>query len=188
MTPHADLLRRLLPPDSYDPQALNLGVELEAEGNALDDVVDVAAQVEAEILPSTTVQMLAEWERVFGLPDPCTLLGTTFGERRAAVVAKVTDRGGQTIDYFVRLAAKYGHAITITEFQPFTCESTVEEEVFDESRAYTFRVNSVLVGDVVEATCEDGCETPLRTWGTHQLECLINRLKPAHTLALYGYF
>ena len=66
---HADLLKLLLPPESLDPAQSALFAELAAEGAALDLAQWSADQVLQELDPRTTSSMLADWERVYALPD-----------------------------------------------------------------------------------------------------------------------
>ena len=66
---HADLLARLLPPAAIDPQAPAIGAELAAEGNALDVALGAADQGLDESDPAAAAATMADWERVFGLPD-----------------------------------------------------------------------------------------------------------------------
>jgi uncharacterized protein YmfQ (DUF2313 family) len=35
--------------------------------------------------PRLTLELLSDWERAYGLPDMCTVAGTTLQERRASV-------------------------------------------------------------------------------------------------------
>ena len=74
-----------------------------------------AGDVIVETFPCTvSADMLAEWEATLGLPD-CEVL-VTIQQRQAAVCAKFAMRGGQSINYFVELAAAHGYQITITPF------------------------------------------------------------------------
>lgn len=136
--------------------------------------------------PRTTSELLADFERMLDLPDPCVATDQTFEERRLAVVAKLVNRGGQSRQFFIELAAALGYDITITEFHPYTCEMDCESPVCDDAWAYAWQVNGAL-NTVVEATCESSCEDPLRSWGNERLECVIERHKPAHTVVLFSY-
>jgi len=66
----------------------------------------------------TTVEALEDYERILGLPDPCFGFGQSFDERRRLVVALLLMRGGQSPEYFVDLAALFGHEITVEEVFP----------------------------------------------------------------------
>ena len=99
MNAHADLLKLLLPQSSYDANGRALGAELAADGNALDLAQWAADQILIEADPRTTAALLADWERVYGLPTNCiaaTGIAQSTAERRAALVSRVTMQGGQS--------------------------------------------------------------------------------------------
>ena len=78
-----------------------------------------AALLVVEADPRLTAQMIDEWERAFGLPDPCVKRTLTLPERRVALVNKLTTQGGQSRQFFIDTAAALGYAISIREFRPF---------------------------------------------------------------------
>lgn len=128
------------------------------------------AQLVDEADPRFAEELLPDWERVAGLPNPCLAdPPDTTQERRAALVAKLTLAGRQDEQYFIDLAAALGYTITITY-----------------PAAHTFQVNAPSV-TVRESTCLSPCTEPLRTWGNEELECAITTLKPAHTAAQFAY-
>lgn len=153
--------------------------ELARIDHRADDLVN-----EADL--RTASETLPDWERVLGLPDGCAPAATSIQERRAAVVAKYTSVGGQSMPYFTALAASIGYTVTITKFRPHTCEHDCEHPVYDESWAYAWQVNAAL-NTVREHTCEDDCEMALRVWGNTQLECGIRKFKPAESYVLFSY-
>lgn len=183
---HDELLKRLLPPGAYDPNAPLLSAGLEAEGNALD-----AAQIAAELIlteadPRTTFYLLPDWERVLGLPDPCAGRLPTIELRRAAVVAKITLRGKQSRPFFIALAAKLGFAITITEFKQYPVMSPVNAPLCGWPWCFTWQVNAQL-NTVRYFSVMSGVSQPLSVWGNALLECVIRRFKPAHTVVQFSY-
>lgn len=186
---HADLLKLLLPPSSLDPTGPAIGAELAAEGNALDRALGYADQILQEADPRTTAAMLADWERVYGLPDPYIIaagISQSFQERRAALVAKVTMQGGQTKAFFIALAAAIGYTISITECSPHTTEFDTEHPTYDEQYRFVWYANAALV-TVRDLSTEDDTEMATAVWGNGLLEAVINRYKPAHTYVLFAY-
>lgn len=75
--------------------------------------------LEIESDPRTTVQLLPDWERAFGLPDLCLAEPLTIGDRQKALVARLTMLGGQSRDWFVQYAKTIGYNIEIIEHSPF---------------------------------------------------------------------
>lgn len=144
-----------------------LAVEFSRVHHRADDLL-------TEMSPDGTVELLAEWEAVWGLPDACTGPLSTLADRRAALLARMTQVGQQSPGFFVQLAAELGYAITI------------EENV--EGDPTVWRVSVPFGGDVVwaragQATCGD----PIRAWGVALLECAIKRVNPAHLVVLFAY-
>ena len=139
--------------------------------------------------PRTTAELFLDWERVAGLPDACAeAFGgeQTMAQRRAALVGKLTMLGGQSPAYFIGLAAAIGYAITITEFREHTVEDDVESLLYDEAWNFAFQVNAAL-DSVNDITVESDVEESIASWGNALLECVIKRVKPAHTIALFSY-
>lgn len=134
----------------------------------------------------TTYEMLPEWETAYGLPDHCSGDDLTLQERLATLYAKVTNKGGQRPQFYIELAASLGYTVTITEFEPFTVGSTVDELIYGESWQFAWQVNSPT--ETVEyLTIKSDVSTALANWGNEQLECAISRLKPDHTHVLFSY-
>lgn len=188
---HADLLKQLLPPTSYSPNGVVLGAELAAEGAALDTALAAGDKLLDESDPRSTLQMLTDWERVLGLPDACSLgVATTLQERRSAVVAKITARGGSTLAWFQALAVSLGYTVTIETYKPFRagisrCGDRLNGGAsvryywrvrVSGPRTTLFRTGASQAGDklgkIARAT---------------DLECRLTKLKPAHTYLIVSY-
>jgi uncharacterized protein YmfQ (DUF2313 family) len=75
--------------------------------------------LEVESDPRSTQELLPDWERNFGLPDPCYSTPQTIGDRQKALVQRMTTEGGQSRQFFLDLAATAGYSITISEHRPF---------------------------------------------------------------------
>lgn len=136
--------------------------------------------------PRTTNELLTDWERVAGLPDLCTGIPATIALRRELLVSKLTNVGGQSRQFFIDLAAKLGYTITITEFKRFRVNSRVNDPLNDADWTYVWRVNSAQ-NTVRKFTVAGRVNEPLASWGNTALECVITRLKPAHTHVQFAY-
>lgn len=186
---HADLLKLLLPPVAVDPAAAAIAPELDAEGAALDAAALSGDALQNEADPRTAADMLSDWERVCGLPDPCTVAAgvtQTLSQRRAAVVARLTTLGGQSAAYYRAVAAAIGFDIAVEEYSPHDVLHDVEAPLYGPDWQFAWMVQAAN-DTVIEFTVEDGADDPLATWGNAPLECVIRRLKPAHTAVLFGY-
>lgn len=185
---YRDQLQALLPQGAVWPRDRGSTLSGILQGFALELArVDLRGeQLVEEADPRTTQEMLSDWERVAGLPDPCVGPGQTTGQRRAALLQKLTKLGGQSPAYYVEVALALGFAITIDEYLEHTVEDDVENELFGTEWAYAWRVNSAL-NTVVELTVADTVDDPLAYWSNVPLECVISRLKPAHTVVIFAY-
>ena len=120
--------------------------------------------------PRTAAQLLPEWEWTTGLPDGCLGDGGSLAQRRNAVVSRLTATGGSSEAYFIDQAAQFGYAITIS-YPAFN----------------TWRASTPTAVSLVNSTCNGDCNDPLQSYGNDQLECLLNRIKPAHTVLQIAY-
>ena len=151
-----------------------------------------AWQLIEEADPRTTNELFADWERVAGLPDPCvTALADvqTRAQRRAALASKLIQRGGASRAYFIAVARALGFHITITEgWEIFdTVVSPVNNPLANSGWAYTWTIHVPLADTRSTLTVDGRVSDPLAVWGSTLLECVMRRLKPAHTTLLFSY-
>lgn len=188
MNSHAELLALQLPPVAYDRNAPKLNAEISAEGGALDAAASAVQTMLLELFPETCNLTLPDWERVYGLPDDCVAGTQTVQERKASLAARVLGGGGLNDDYYIALAAALGYLVTINTFPTFRVEtSRVEQQLFDDSWKFVYRVNAALVTERPFRVEVSHVEERLSTWGNTLLECVLGRLKPAHGKVLFGY-
>jgi len=168
------------PPGSVRFKLLDtLAVELARIDARMGDLLE-------ESDPRATVELLPEWEAVAGLPDPCAGTPETIAGRQAALLRALTARGGQSRAYYIEIAAALGYPIEIDEFPAFTCDSGCEDALNPPPWNFWWRVRAPET-TVIEFTCESGCDEALAIWGNEPLECVISRLKPAHTNVIFSY-
>nr|WP_249792673.1 putative phage tail protein [Bradyrhizobium sp. BRP22] len=75
--------------------------------------------LERESDPRQTLELLPDWERNWGLPDPCYTSPQTIAARQIALVARMTMLGSQSRQFYIDFATKLGYSITISEFRTF---------------------------------------------------------------------
>jgi len=189
MNAHADLLKLLLPPVAYDRTGKQLSDELAAEGAQLDRFAAMVQEILAETDPRTTSYLLADWERVYGLPDECSQPAETIIDRRLRLASKVAETGGISKTYFLQLATALGYQnISITSFKPTSCESPCDAPLMDESFRFLWQVNVPGQQTVHRiAGCDSSCEDPLEAYKQGPLECLFNKLQPAEAIIQFNY-
>ena len=141
--------------------------------------------------PRLTLELLEEWERAYGLQDGCLPAGSSLQERRAAVVAKLSDIGEQTLAYWRALAVLLGYDVDVTEFRPFICGQSEcggpdmcgpeETRYWWEVKVYGPRLRLLRCGE----------SSPIERLGdwraAEDLECVLQRDKQAHTLLTFDY-
>lgn len=125
----------------------------------------------AEAYPGTANETIADWERVCGLPDPCTGPLETLQQRRNAVLGKLSMTGGQSVAYITQFLTTMGFFVEITEGPgPYAWE------IFTSPTTYVyFRAGVSRAGD------------RLKTWGNKMLECAVEEIRPAHTVVTITY-
>nr|WP_244191863.1 putative phage tail protein [Komagataeibacter swingsii] len=147
-----------------------------------------AANLITDAFPSTTLELLTEWEATLGLPDPCAGTSPTIQQRRAQVVARLTDNGGGSVACYVAFAAALGFDITITEYAPARADLLrVEQPLYDPDWAYAWTINTPGTAIAEFTVDESYVEEPLTSWGSAVLQCEFNRIRPAHTILLFAY-
>jgi uncharacterized protein YmfQ (DUF2313 family) len=159
--------------------------------------------LETESDPRATLELLPDWERNWGLPDPCFQETTTIGERRDILVMKMTMLGGQSRDFFFSVAEFMGYSIFIEEYSPFMVgisqcgdTSALSQDRKSprwqigrpEMRFYwTIHVTNASLNWFRASQGQAGVDPHLRIGLFLDQNCLFNRWKPAHTEIVYSY-
>ena len=86
-------------------------------GSCVEQLAELLLVRESD--PRTTVILLPDWERAFGLPDKCLAEPQTIYDRQVALVHKMTMIGAQSREFFIEQAARIGYRIDIREWAPF---------------------------------------------------------------------
>jgi uncharacterized protein YmfQ (DUF2313 family) len=163
--------------------------------------------LERESDPRQTIELLPDWERNWGLPEECIAEPQTIADRQRALVHKMTMIGGQSRQYFIDLAASIGYTITIIEYAPFmvgvshvgdTRSPPADPDPMvgqyrwyiggPEMRFYwTVNVGLARLSWFRAASGQTGIDPHLRIGLADDLECLLNKYKPAHTMIVFNY-
>jgi uncharacterized protein YmfQ (DUF2313 family) len=138
--------------------------------------------------PATTYELLPEWELTLGLPDPCAGESPTVQQRRAQVVARLANAGGQSAAYYIGFAAQLGYGITITNFAPFRCgQSRCGQQLGNTDWFFVWSANAPLNTVVRFAAGQSAAGEPLASWGNTVLQCELSAIAPAHTVLQFRY-
>lgn len=161
--------------------------------------------LERESDPRATVELLPDWERNWGLPDPCYEGPTDIAGRQKALVLRMTMIGAQSRQFFLDVATFLGYTVTISEYRPF---------MVGLDRCGDNRVISA-DGTQSQWPCQIGFSTMRFAWTVHvmrpqltwfrasqgragtdphlriglalDLECVFRRWRPAHTEVVFDY-
>ncbi|GBQ92059.1 bacteriophage tail protein [Acetobacter nitrogenifigens DSM 23921 = NBRC 105050] len=145
-----------------------------------------ASNLLTDAFPTTTEELLTEWEDSLGLPDPCAGTNPTVTTRRAQVVARLTDTGGSSIAYYVAFAATLGYTISITEFAPSRFGRKFGTPFGGDAWAYAWQVN---VPQITRTYLKFGDQfgAAFSSWDSTVLFCELKRIKPANTVLIFNY-
>jgi uncharacterized protein YmfQ (DUF2313 family) len=189
---YRDQLLALAPPGLALPLETESGwalllLALAAELGRVDERGD---DLQAEADPRSALELLPDYERVCGLPDACTGSATTLQERRARVVAVLTALGGQSRAYFQAQADALDYDVTIEEYRPFIAGWSRCGDALSGAPAvrhyWRVRVHGprVILFRGGASACGDRLGSIARA---EDLECLLQRLSPAHTVLIFAY-
>ena len=203
-----NLLYNLLPQGrawSRDPDSdlYKLIASLAVEFMRMDERLD---ELLKEFDPFQTNELLADFETMLGLPNSC-LIGDELSEaeRRRQVIQKLNAIGGASASYFENLLLNAGFVVDVTPyFSPFLAGRSragdrltngdtyfragarAGDRLYNSGWTYWWRVHSdENIVNYFRAGSSAG--ERLATFGNAQLECLIKKLKPAHTSVQFTY-
>lgn len=82
--------------------------------------------------PLQTFELLGDWERVYGLPEPCGTPPIAVADRQQALYAKMRRRGATNIPRLLGLLEDLGYpdAEILTLADPFTCVSECTDALY----------------------------------------------------------
>lgn len=141
-----------------------------------------------DAFPLTTIELLPEWEKTLGLPDPCAGLAPTIEARRAQVIARLTSTGGQAIAYFIQFAANLGYTITVTNDAPFRVGwNCAGDPLKGQAWAFVWYIHAPLNTVTYFRVGSSAVGEPLAYWSNAVLECEFQSIKPAHSIVLFEY-
>ena len=162
-------------------------LDIETEAIALNRAQDSAYRLFVNIFPDTCYELLADWERVYGLTPA---IDASTGVRVAALLAKIRARGGLSRPFFISLAQTLGYDIEIEEPAGFMAGwSCAGEAVLDDDFGYVWIVN-IINADIPAyyfhaGSC--GAGDSLCDFGMDDIETMFRELKPAETLVFFTY-
>ncbi|WP_306050081.1 YmfQ family protein [Oceaniradius stylonematis] len=160
---------------------------LEGPASGVGDAEAAAASVLDELDPRTAEVLLPDFERMLG-PDPCGQDAVTLEERRRQAHRRWTARGGQSIPYFISIAATLGVAIEIDEFWPSRPGNLrAGHRLIPEGEQFVWRVRLAETNSWHFRAGRNRAGQALGDFTRSAIECVLRRLKPAHTTIVFSY-
>lgn len=140
-----------------------------------------------DAFPTTTLELLPEWEASLGLPDPCEGDGQGLEQRRGQIVSRLTSAGGQSVAYFLGVVAQLGYTgAEITQYAPFrTDRSATDFPLYSEAWAFAWTLNLPDLRVFYFQTDISATDEALVIIANGVATCVINALAPAHTVVIY---
>ena len=161
--------------------------DMAVEGGILDRAEASADQLLEQVFADSAARLLTDWERVLGLTPAA---GSSTTARLAACVAKIRERGGLSIPYFVELADAMGYTIEVFEPGPFMAGvGCAGDDLYIDQAVFCWRVD-VMDDGLPRYEFEAGLSCagdPLMDFGVQALETVFEELKPAHTFVYFTY-
>jgi uncharacterized protein YmfQ (DUF2313 family) len=183
---YTDQLTKLLPPGRAFTRALGSTLRALLAGIAREiaRVHRRALMLKDETDPRFTSELLADWERFLGLPSECAPSDLSSVERRDAVVTKYTEKGGQSRQFFIDLAASYGYNVTITEYREAKAGiARAGDAISNGPWVHRWDINAPAVTVTSRLRAGGSTGDALRIFSREtSFACEIRRRKPAHTI------
>lgn len=141
-----------------------------------------------DAFPSTTIELLPEWEETLGLPDPCAGQAPTLAARQAQVLARFASEGGQSRAFYIAYARQLGYEIEIRDYAPFRAgHSSVGQPLAGADWYFAWAIVSALYTVNYFRAGVGSAGEPLAYWSNAVLECELEKVKPAHTILIFIY-
>ena len=124
---YRDQIHALLPSGRAWPEESDTTLDalVRAMASQVAEVDRSASNLLTDILPNTTFNLLPDWERVAGLPDICSVLGSSITIRRASLLEKLVTKPNLNVTEFERIGETFGTTITVEELDQTRADAIV---------------------------------------------------------------
>lgn len=137
--------------------------------------------LDVESVPTRAVELLTEWERHLGLPDPCRAAPGTLNERWLEVADRYFADHPPTVENMAAWAGQAGWNISVREQRDFVAGVSQAGDAIAES---DFVWVVTVLGQAIERFQAGRNASGDVLWtfpDIATLECVIRRAAPAHT-------
>ena len=188
---YRDQLHALLPAGRAWPE--ESGTTLDALVRALAaDIAEVDlhdANLLDEVLPNSTLDLLPEWERVAGLPDSCSQLGSSIAVRRASLIEKLVTKPTLNASEYERIGRTFGVTITVYEHDQARAGTSSMLDTTGGRWRHVWWIEIPTTADIQRFNMLSTFDTPFSSVERNtELECRLQKAAPAHTELHIEYF
>lgn len=185
---YLELLKLLLPHGCYtDSGGSSTDKDLSVHAGEIETCQTNADALFTEIFPETSYALLADWENTYGIVFDIDI---SYGTRIDNLLTKISAIGGESLSYFISLAAGLGYTISIDEFVPFMAGwNEAGDKLYKDEIVYCWQVNAAGISGKSQYF-ESGISCAgdsLNYFSEAFLEKLFQKLKPAHTACIFNY-
>lgn len=193
---YSRLLKSLLPDgwvwEAKTRKSSNLSKLLSSMAEEYARIEDRGATLIKESNPATTFELLPDWERVFGLPDECAPDEVlTLQQRRQRILQLLTTRGGQNKSFYQTLASQFGYDVDVIEVSdqpPFRAgQGRAGDRLTNGVWRYAFIIQAPADSIVRFRAGISTAGERLLLVQSSTLQCLIEKYKPAHAVAIFTF-
>lgn len=184
-----EILQKLLPQGDAiprDPDAIFTQL-LRAYALSFNRIEAAVAEVLREIDPQTTLKLLPEFEAMLGLPSICMAWESqAIDQRRAAVVAQLTQHIGQRPADYVAIAAAFGVVCTVEEFKPWTPDGACDSPIYGPDWWFALRLSIINV-ELGFFSAVSACDDALSWGGVRAFECAARHHQQPEMYLIFDY-
>ena len=187
---YRDQLHALLPAGRAWPEEADTTLDalVRAMASQVSEVDRSAANLLTEIRPNTTFDLLPDWERVLGLPDDCSDLGSDVTTRRASVLALLVTQPTLHPDDYVEIGERYGVTITVDDLNQTRADAVPSLDTTNGKWRFVWFIDIPASADNRTFRVNSRVNERLTTFSRNtELECRLLKAAPAHTQLQIGY-
>ena len=187
---YRDSIHKLLPSGRAWPEETGTALDslVEAFAAQMAEIDVGAAAMLEEVRPDTTFDLLPDWERILGLPDSCSVLGSTFAIRRASMLTKLIAQPTQNASGYRAIAAEFGTTISIREHDQTRADAIAGLDTTNGRWRYVWWIDIPSDADFQEwSVLSDVTEALIIVERNTELECRLQDAAPAHTHLIIAY-
>jgi uncharacterized protein YmfQ (DUF2313 family) len=159
------------------------------EGLALEwlNFNDKLDKVSNEYNPTSTTDLIQDWETFVGIPDSCISVASTLEQRRLNILLKLAGVNVSTETQFKNIAAILGYNIQVSNGIVTSTFPLVLPFLLIEEASAPFTIVITLPSSLAPKGFPLTLPFTLTSQQPQILNCLFNKLKPANTQLFFRY-